>query len=357
MESTSDRLLALTAADILAISSGNPEALFQPALDAINKDFRALSKKWFPDLNKDPKAANVQMHLVELRDSAKRKLLRNEWQQAGFFTCQLSNGKTFRVRSDASRTFELGAVHISPSTLTYVVARDHADLFAHAVSMFSTLTFPNDKVKAVYAPCLPTDFKTYESPNNLILTVRKNNDDVLLRDLLPFMAKKDLGRHIAWVMSRLHEMVRYLDYAGIVHNAITMDTVLVSPHDHTISLLGGWWYAALVHQPLHAVPAEAEAYLSAEVLQTGLSDPKVDFEMIRAVGRELLGDRGGTRLLLNKQAPDPMIDYLRLPSSGDAQKDLADWYQDVLPKSYGARRFTELNVKYSDVYPPKGAHP
>jgi hypothetical protein len=349
--------LNLTADEILSINPGSPEALFQPDMDAINKAFRALSKKWFPDINKDPKASDVQMHLVKLRNKAKEKLLNNEWQQVGFFTCTLTNGKRFRVRSDASRLFELGAMHISPTTLTYIVIHDHADLFERAVRMCKTLTFTSDKDEEVYAPCLPMEFKTYKTPDSLILTVRKKPDDVLLRDLLPLIPKKDLGRHVAWVMSRLHEMARYLDYAGITHNAMTMDTILVSPSEHTIGLFGGWWYATAMGQPLQAVPAEAEEFLSDSVIQTGMPDPRVDLEMIRAIGRELLGDRGGTRLLLNKQAPDPMIDTLRLPSSGDAQKDLTHWYQDVLPKSYGARRFTELNVRYSDVYPAKGVQP
>ncbi|MDD5586206.1 MAG: hypothetical protein PHY92_04515 [Alphaproteobacteria bacterium] len=357
MQSVQERLLKLTADEILAINPGNPEALFRPDLDGITSDFRALSKKWFPDLNKDPKASDVQRRLIDLRNSAKDKLDRNEWQQVGYFTCSLSNGKKFRVRSDKSQAFELGTMHISPTTLTYVVWHEHADLFMNAVSVFGAFTFPDDKVKKVYAPCLPTDFRTYETPDTLILTLRKKPEDVLLRDLLPHMAKKDLARHVAWVMSRLHEMARYLDCSGIVHNAVTLDNVFASPSDHTIGLFGGWWYATPLNKLLKAVPAGTEEFLSDETLQTGMPDQKVDLEMIRAVGRELLGDRGGTRLPILKCAPEPMINYLRLPSSGDAQKDLEHWYQAVLPKSYGARRFIELKVRYSDVYPTKGANP
>lgn len=357
MTNTQQRLLDLTADDILTINPDNPEALFQPSFDAIAKAFRALSKKWFPDLNKDPRAADVQRRLLDLRNAAKDKLAHDAWQQVGTFSCALANGKKFRVRADVSRTFELGTMHISPNTLTYVISRDHVDLFARAAALLDEFTFPDDKVKKVYAPCLPAEFKTYEAPDSLILTLRKKEDDVLLRDLLPFMAKKDLGRHVAWVMSRLHEMARYLDYAGIVHNAFTMDNVFVSPSQHTIGLFGGWWYATPLDQPLQAIPAEAEEFLSDKVFKTGRSEARVDLEMIRAIGRELLGDRGGTRLLLGKPAPDAMIDYLRLPSSGDAQKDLTHWYQDVLPKSFGPRRFVELNVRYSDVYPTKGASP
>ena len=357
-------IIDFTAEQILGIKADNPEALFQPDLAAVTRDFRALAKKWHPDINKDPQASDVQKHIFELREKAEEKLACGAWQEAGYFTCRLTNGKKFRVRADASHKFELGTMHISPTTITYVVDRAYADLFRNAVDVCRSLKFADDKkhklfgdaertMKEVYAPRLPTEFKTYETADSLILTVRKGTEDILLRDLKAHLPKKNLDRHVAWMMSRLHELTRYLDYAGIAHNGIALDTVFISPCNHTASLFGGWWYATPLNKTIKAVSAVAEEFLSEKTLDTGKPDPKVDLEMMRAVGRELLGDRGGTSLAFKKAAPPGMLDYLRLPSSGDAQKDLTHWYDDVLQKSFGARRFIELKVKYSDVYQPK----
>jgi len=238
--------------------------------------------------------------------------------------------------------------------VTYVVKKDYADLFQNAVKQIGAITFKDQKIRDVYARCLPTTYKMYEGIENFILTIRKQSDDVVLRDLLPLIPTDTKPKHVAWIASRMHEMARYLDHAGIAHNAITLDTVFVSPKGHSIGLFGGWWYAATYGAALKAVPGEAMEFLPDTGGKPVLADGKPDREMIRANARELLGDRGGTRLKLLKVAPEPMIDYLRLPSSGDAQQDLHDWYQTVLPKSFGARRFTELHVSYSDVYQPGG---
>jgi hypothetical protein len=76
--------------------------------------------------------------------------------------------------------------------------------------------------------------------------------------------------------------------------------------------------------------------------------------MVRAASREILGDRGGTQLHLLKPAPEPVLTYLRTPSSGDPQNDLATWYEKIMPQAFGARRFTELKVSYSVIYQPGG---
>jgi hypothetical protein len=350
----------LTASQILLIDEQTPERLFPQSADEVTRVYRLLAKKWHPTVNDDLKAADVFDHVTKLRDKADEKLAKGTWQEAGYFSCRLKDGRTLRVRSDARRDFELGTTHISPVTITYVIGREHADLFENAVKRIGALAFLDDhgktdaKIKGVYAPCLPTVFRTYEADDALILTIKKRSDDIRLRDLLPFLPKDNLANHVAWITSRMHEMVRYLDHAGIAHNAISLDTVFVSPSRHTMGLFGGWWYTVPFGEVMKAVPGEAAEFLPDGNGKPILADGKPDREMIRAASRELLGDRDGTRLTAIKTAPQTMIDYLRLPSSGKPQTDLHAWYQTVLPKSFGARRFTELHVSYSDVYQPGG---
>ncbi len=74
--------------------------------------------------------------------------------------------------------------------------------------------------------------------------------------------------------------------------------------------------------------------------------------MIRAVGRDLFGDTTGTLLLRNKDIPKPVAHWLTNASSGNAFKDFQHWSDDVLKTSFGARRFTVLNISFSDVYQP-----
>jgi len=349
----------LSAEEILAIPIQEPEQVFARSADEITNTYREFVKKWFPDVNHHPKAADVFRHVTTLREKAKEKLVKGTWSEAGYVTTRLKDGRTLRIKSDKKFDFELGTAHISANAINYVINREHADLFQNAIKRIGALTFlkngkPDAKLKDVYSPSLPIAYKTYETDDTFILTVKKKPDDIRLRDLLPRLPKDTCAKHVAWITSRLHEMVRYLDHAGISHNAITLDTVFASPSDHTIGLFGGWWYAAAFGEPLKAVPGETTDYLPDTGSKPILADGKPDREMIRAAARELLGDRGGTRLIATKAAPQPMTSYLRMPSSGNAQKDIQDWYQSVLPPSFGARRFTELPLSYSDIYQPVG---
>ena len=80
------------------------------------------------------------------------------------------------------------------------------------------------------------------------------------------------------------------------------------------------------------------------------ADIRLDLECIRAVGRAALGDPTGLGLVGRRDLPRPMADFLRLPSSGSAIEDYRTW-NEVLSDSFGPRRFLELPITSSDVYP------
>jgi len=344
----------LDAQAILALDINKPENLFPPDAKKITDIYRHLVRRWHPDRSKSPEADKVTAHLGQLREKAEEKLARGAWQEPGIFSCTLKNGKKFRVRSDAVRPFDLGTLHISPTTATYVVKREYEELFQNAITEICRLKFPDDKMKVVYANRLPITFKTYETEDAFILTVQKKSDEVLLRDLLPKLPADMRGHHVAWMISRMQEFARLLDYQGIAHNAMTLDNLFVSPENHTLSLLGGWWYAKPIGEAMSYAPIEALDYLPDGGGTAPRATASVDLEMVKAAGRELLGDRGGTSFIRTKPAPDAMIAWLRQPASDNAQRELERWYGDVLPKSFGARRFIELPIRYSDIYQPGG---
>ena len=63
-------------------------------------------------------------------------------------------------------------------------------------------------------------------------------------------------------------------------------------------------------------------------------DIRTDLELIRALGRELLGDATSLRLEREKAAPRPMLDWLRLPAGDSALRDYRIWMDRVLTVSY-----------------------
>jgi hypothetical protein len=347
-------LEALNAEALLRIEIDAPERLFPRDAKGINQNYRLLVKKWHPDVNKDVYAGAVIDHLTKLKAKAEEKLVNGTWQEPGVFTCRLKSGKEFKVSSDVRRDIDIGTLHISQNTATYVVKHEYADMFHNAVGAIGALNFADNKMKDAFISRLPVTFKTYEAEYALILTIKKKPDDILLRDLLPFLNKDNHDRHVAWIVGRMLGMARYLDYAGITHNAITMDTLFANPAEHSIALFGGWWYAKPVGQILTYVPTEAVDFIPDDDGHALRATQKVDLEMVKAAGRELLGDRGGTSFLKTKPAPDAMLSYLRDPSTGNPQEDLERWDRHVLPDSFGPRKFINLPVTYNDVYQPGG---
>jgi hypothetical protein len=157
-------------------------------------------------------------------------------------------------------------------------------------------------------------------------------------------------RHVAWIVSALLNVCCYLQYAGLVHNALSPDTCFIAPPDHTVSVLGGWWYAAPAGERMTAAPAATIAWGPHHLLASGRADMRTDLELVRAIGRELLGDVSGVRLARTGAAPAALIDWLRLPASSDPIEDYRTWRTRVLPDSFGARRFVELPLTQSDIY-------
>jgi len=138
----------------------------------------------------------------------------------------------------------------------------------------------------------------------------------------------------------------------MTHNAINFKNCFVSPENHSIALLGGWWYATKENTPILGLPNETASIAPRSVLEKGRADKRTDMALIRHVGRQLLGDKTGVRLSKDPVIPKAMTDWLCLPGTGDAFEDYKIWMEKVLIDSFGKRRFHKFNVSPSDIYQP-----
>jgi len=157
------------------------------------------------------------------------------------------------------------------------------------------------------------------------------------------------ARHAAWIQSSLQNLACYFEYAGIVHNDIGAATYFVSPRNHTGCLLGGWWYACAAGHRLKALPPRTVRYAPPDVIRRKKADPRVDLELVRATGREILGDPAGARLRRNKKIPAAFANWVNGATSGEAVTDYKLWNY-ALETSFGKRRFVEMKIETSDLY-------
>ena len=341
---------SLSAEMLLAIPPAEPERVFSGDPETARQEFRTLASIWHPDRCPRPEATKVFQHLSRLYDAALGKLRDGIWQTPGRLWLRATDGAEFHVRYHREREFELGRLFVGDGIVTTLVDRAHADLFRNALAVIGRLPCADAGMAAEVGRYLPEIVRCFETGAGPVLVVRKTPDLLLLRDVLDHCGGRMDARHVAWVLSALLSLACYLDYAGIAHNAISTETYYISPQAHGGALLGGWWYAVRRGEALRAAPAATIQYAPFDVIKRRRGDCRTDLELIRALGRELLGDITGLRLARDKAAPPPMIDWLRLPAGACALDDYQTWQRQVLPESFGERRFVKLDLTRQDLY-------
>jgi len=351
------RIRSLTAQEILAIDENDPERLFTGDVAALKQEYQALAKIWHPDANRSSEAEKVFTRINVLHKNAVKKLEAGHWSTPGLLHLTDVGGRAYKVHYLKKHDFELGSFYISKSFVTFVIDKaTSGDLAANGLNAISGIKYKDDNLRKEFSRTMPELVKSFDTNDSVVCVFKKDPDMILLSDLFDYIVSTTKApldsKHAAWIMSRLHSLTCFLQLNGLTHNGISARTLFVSPPMHTAALIGGWWYAAKEHTALVGLPGDALDVVSSKILDTGKATQRIDAEMVRAVGREVLGDTSGSLLLRDDRVPKPMAHWLTNTPSDDAFADFRNWSQDVLKSSFGPRRFTELKVTFSDVYPP-----
>jgi hypothetical protein len=328
----------LTADQLLRIPATTPEALFPPDKAAIERVWRALAARWHPDRNPGTEATSVFQHVAALRRAALQRLNRGEWWAPGCVTLTGDDGRAWRLRYMRRSAFELGELLVGNDIAAWIVDAAHDDLAAAALRTIGDFRFADDAMRAAASRYLPSVAGTVMTADRRAVVMRKPADMILLADLLRHEGGRLDARHVAWILSELLCCACWLQWAGLTHNAIAPGTVFVSPADHAVAVLGGWWYAAPAGARLAALPARSVALAPADIVRRKQADPRTDLELIRGLGRDMVAD-----------APPALAAWLAEASRGSARDDYTHW-QKVLTDAFGPRRFAALNVRFDGVY-------
>ncbi len=348
----------LKARDLL--SNHSPELLFSRKSTEAKQEYRALALIWHPDHSKDAEAGAVFGHIASLYREALNKQKDGSWiepfekleaQEPGLKKFRLSSGEIISFEYLSIRSFELGLSYIGEHSVLFELRKEFYDLFCNGKRQMLGLRFENEAMCLEMANCLPQIQFSDTCENSCLLSVRKTPDQLLLADLLKqFPGKIEPIEHVGWILNVLYNIACYLSWSGLSHNAISPETVFVSPLRHSGMLLGGWWYARPRNARLIALPDFSLDFIPEDMIREKTADSRADLELIKAVGRSLLGDAAGASLHFDEEIPESISSFLRLPSTGKAVADYKEWKYNVLEDAFGAPRFVPMNLTSKDLY-------
>ena len=333
-----------TANDI--INAKNCGDIFENNLDAIKNEYRLLAKQYHPDVYKDAKAHDVLARLNILYAEALDAVALGTWKAENKIFIQSKSGKKIAFKFLSEKTFELGKLYIGRKHVVYLLDKEHKKFYDNAIFQINNLTYANDKMKeefSRYFPKIEESFETNESKWCLIFS--KSEDQFLLEDLLEQQGKSLDAKHVAWVVSRLSNIACYLQYKEVVHNGISLNNCFVSPSHHSISLLGGWWYATKEKQKMIGTQKAIFDIMPLKDKYEKIANPQTDLESIKLLAKLLLNIKS----VVDKTIPQSMLNWLKKGSSSNAIEEFKNW-NVALDSAWGARKFIKLEVKEEDIY-------
>jgi hypothetical protein len=347
-------IATLTEADILAIPEDEPERLFSTP-DELAPRYRALALRWHPDRGAGQAAENVFRRVTLLHARAKQRLDAGIWRAPGLLELRGTDGITRRIRHLRDYDIGIGRAYLGRAHLTAVIDAEFSDLAETAAARIEAPKFRDARMAREMSPRLPTPgAREIPLPGGIALVLEMPAGKIRLRDLLAHVGGRLDPKHVGWITSELLNFVCYLEWAGLAHGDLSLDSVFVSPADHAIAVLGGWWFSARIGEKLTALPARTLAVAPRAVLDDKRASTRTDLELIRLLGRELLGDATGAAFRADPKIPRALGEWLRLPAPENPRRDYAAW-PAVLEDSFGPRRFTKLSVTASDIFSPTGA--
>lgn len=337
---------------MLRISADAPEKLFSGDLAKAKREFHALSRRWHPDHNSDAAALHVFQHIARLYAQAQERLRNNTWRGAGVLEVTGKRAGMSYPRQLAYHKvhpFELGEMYVADEFVAFAVRHEYQDLFDNAKRHLAGFRYADATMQSEVGRYLPAVPDYYTTPERLLMVVPKSPELILLADVVEFVGGALTVQQMAWMQSSLHNLACYLNYAGLVHHDIGPQTYFVAPKLHYGQLLGGWWYAQDKDAKLLALPQRTLSNAPADVIRNKRAEARVDLELIRLTGRELLGDASGARLGANPDVPPLIAQWLNGATSGTAVNDYRLW-RTVLHEVYGKPRFHKFDLDAATVY-------
>ncbi len=250
------------------------------------------------------------------------------WDSAASEVFECSDGRQIDVRSMHTYKNRIMTAYTARQNIIFrfdIGNEDKADRYRKNVS---SIDYPSADTRSLsdFFPRISGGFELTDATT--LLVVKKREDEYPLR-LFGTLS----GRHTAWLIGRMENLCCVLEYNSIVHPEFGLDTLYIDPYDHQASLYGGWW---------SAVPNNT-------AVNGRICTTRDNLTALRETAAKVLGFESASAARETEDVPKPFADFLRSAPLSNAYEDFAYW-DDVLIKSYGERRFINMETDDKQIY-------
>lgn len=256
------------------------------------------------------------------------------WEKAKNRTFIREDGVPISVKYMYSYTEQDADVYVARRNIAFHFPKHGAELAERLRRNIGLLDYPSADVRQLedFFPKISGGFVLDDG--SYLCVIRKSEDEYPLR-----LFGTLLGRHAAWIISRMENLCCVLEFSSLVHPQINPDTLYINPYTHQASLYGAWWNAG--------------KHNSIAPNRTHLLQLQENLIGLRETAAAVLGCKDRTQVRALQDIPTALAEFIQSSPKVTAYDDFTYW-DDMLIKAYGERRFIRLDVNDEDIYTRKG---
>ncbi|WP_195988574.1 J domain-containing protein [Clostridium sp. D53t1_180928_C8] len=333
-----------------------PYELFSDDIEDIKSKYVELMKVYHPDLNgKKKEYIEITNKINNLYKQAEKNIAKGVWEKPGFIRLKCIDGKYYTMNFRISHIFEIGRMYIGNEEILYLINDKNEKMAINAINKLNNIKYSNIEMKKEFDNYLPQIKKSFRTIGGEVgIVVKKDEDLILLRDLMTYCNGKIPINTVSWILNSLYNIACFLSFNGLTHNGITLDSYFVSIKKRYGALLGGWWYAIKEGKNILGVPKDISSLISYDMKNNKIATSKLDLEAIRLLGKTLLGDKKGILLSMDINIPNNLMVWLEENSSDNPFDEYINW--NNISSRIEVKNINGVNIDKDDLYKKLGGN-
>lgn len=333
-----------------------PYELFTDDIYEIKNIYVELMKAYHPDLNGNKEEyIEIIKKINKLYNEAEENINKGVWSKLGLIRLKLIDGKNYEINFRISHDFELGKMYIGDKSILYLFYEENEKLAINALKRIESLKYLNEDMKKEFEKCLPKICRSFKTSTGKIgIEIEKEEDLILLKDLLVYSDGKLLASTVNWILNSLYNIVCFIHFNRLTHNGISMDNYFISIKNQYGALLGGWWYSVGDGNDNVNFSKEILNIIPYKINEVKQFNTLLDLESIKFLGRTLFEDINGVLLKQDSGIPRKLSNWLKENTTSNTYEEYSMWAN--ISNYFRDKSTVKINIDKDELYRKLGGN-